>query len=142
MDDDLYHRAILELARESRVPARLAAPEVSVTLDNPLCGDRVTLDLALADGRLAALGHHVRGCLLCQAAATVIARHAPGETVDALRAVVAQVERAVREAPATAGGLWPEIQAFDPVHRHRSRHDCVLLPFAALRQGLDRLVGR
>jgi nitrogen fixation NifU-like protein len=34
---------------------------------------------------------------------------------------------------------WPELAAFAPVHAHKSRHDCVLLPFAALTQALDQL---
>jgi nitrogen fixation protein NifU and related proteins len=34
--------------------------------------------------------------------------------------------------------LWPELAAFEPVHRHKSRHDCVLLPFDALTQALEQ----
>ena len=69
MTDELYHQAILELAKQAGRTPRLEDPDASVTVDNPLCGDRVTLDLRLADGRVAAVGHKVRGCLLCQAAA-------------------------------------------------------------------------
>ena len=29
---------------------------------------------------------------------------------------------------------WPELAAFAPVHAHKSRHECVLLPFEALYQ--------
>jgi NifU-like protein involved in Fe-S cluster formation len=36
-----------------------------------------------------------------------------------------------------ADDLWPELAAFTPVHAHKSRHDCVLLPFEALAQALD-----
>ncbi len=43
---------------------------------------------------------------------------------------------AIRKGPAAAAGRWPELEAFAPVHRHKSRHDCVLLPFAALTQAL------
>jgi NifU-like protein involved in Fe-S cluster formation len=136
MTDELYHQAILELARQAGRTPRLEAPDASVTVDNPLCGDRVTLDLNLADGRVGALGHKVRGCLLCQAAAAVIAARAPGETPAALHELAGRVALAIRKDPAAADGLWPELAAFAPVHRHKSRHDCVLLPFAALTQAL------
>ncbi len=136
MTDELYHQAILELARQAGRTPRLEAPDASATVDNPLCGDRVTLDLTLADGRVGALGHKVRGCLLCQAAAAVIAARAPGETPAALHELAARVALAIRKDPAAADGLWPELAAFAPVHRHKSRHDCVLLPFAALTQAL------
>jgi nitrogen fixation NifU-like protein len=118
--------------------SRLERPQASATVDNPLCDDRVTIDLGLADGRVAAVGHKVRGCLLCQAAAAAIAVRAPGETPAALRAIGAALERAVRREPAAAEGLWPKLGAFAPVHAHKSRHDCVLLPFEALAQALDQ----
>jgi nitrogen fixation NifU-like protein len=136
MSDELYHRAILELARQAGRTPRLEAPDASVTVDNPLCGDRITLDLRFADGRVGAVGHKVRGCLLCQAAAAVIAARAPGETSVVLREVAGQVDEAVRKGSATAAGRWPELAAFATVHAHKSRQDCVLLPFEALTQAL------
>jgi nitrogen fixation protein NifU and related proteins len=138
MSDELYHQAILELAKKARLAGRLEAPQASVTVDNPLCGDRVTLDLNLADGQVLDVGHKVRGCLLCQAAAAAIGERAPGETPAALRALVQDLSDAIARAPETAGQWWPELAAFAPVHAHKSRHECVLLPFQALTQALDR----
>ena len=100
MTDELYHRAILDLARQAGGTPRLEAPDASVTVDNPLCGDRVTLDLTLADGRVGAIGHKVRGCLLCQAAAAVIAARAPGETPAVLREVAGRLTEAIRKGSA------------------------------------------
>ena len=139
MSDELYHRAILELAKKARQASRLEAPQASVTVDNPLCGDRVTLDLTMADGRVREVGHRVRGCLLCQAAAVAIGERAPGETPEALRAVARDLGDAIAGAPDAAGQRWPELAAFAPVHAHKSRHECVLLPFAALTQALDQM---
>lgn len=136
MKDELYHQAILDLARQGRDLGRLEAPGASVTVDNPLCGDRVTLDLTLANGRVHAIGHRVRGCLLCQAAATVIGNQAVGETPAQLRTIVTRLAETIA-AGSTADDLWPELAAFTPVHAHKSRHDCVLLPFEALAQALD-----
>ena len=138
MKDELYHQAILELARKARQATRLGAPQASVTLDNPLCGDRVTLDLDLRDGRVGAVGHKVRGCLLCQAAAAVIGERAPGRTPSELRNLVQELGEAIAKAPEAAGRRWPELAAFAPVHPHKSRHECVMLPFEALTQALDR----
>jgi nitrogen fixation NifU-like protein len=138
MKDELYHQAILELARKARQASRLEAPQASVTVDNPLCGDRVTLDLNLVDGRVREVGHRVRGCLLCQAAAAAIGERAPGETPAALRAVVRDLGEAIAMAPEAVDRLWPELAAFAPVHAHKSRHECVLLPFEALTQALDQ----
>ena len=139
MKDQLYHQAILDLARQAGRAARLEGATASVTVDNPLCGDRVTVDLDLADGRVRAVGHKVRGCLLCQAAAAAIAARAPGETPAALRGIAKKLDLAIRKDPSANAGLWPELGAFAPVHPHKSRHDCVLLPFEALVQALDQV---
>ena len=141
MNDELYHQAILELAKKARQASRLEAPQASVTVDNPLCGDRVTLDLILADGRVRQVGHKVRGCLLCQAAAAAIGERAPGETPTALRGVARDLGDAIAAAPEAAGSSWPELAAFAPVHAHKSRHECVLLPFEALTRALDQAEG-
>jgi nitrogen fixation NifU-like protein len=139
MSDELYHQVILELAKKARRASRLEAPQASVTVDNPLCGDRVTLDLTMADGRVREVGHRVRGCLLCQAAAVTIGEHAPGETPDALRAVARDLSNLIAGTSGEASMPWPELAAFAPVHAHKSRHECVLLPFAALTQALDQV---
>jgi nitrogen fixation NifU-like protein len=139
MNDELYHQAILELAKKARQASRLEAPQASVTVDNPLCGDRVTLDLNLADGRVREVGHRVRGCLLCQAAAAAIGARAPGETPAALRTVAQDLSDAIAGAAGAAPMPWPELAAFAPVHAHKSRHECVLLPFEALIRALDQV---
>jgi len=141
MRDDLYHQAILDLARRATGHGRLEAPQASVRVDNPLCGDRVTIDLALVDGRVHAVGHKVRGCMLCQAAAVAIAARAPGETPAALHEIAGRLDQAIRKDPSGLESLWPELGVFAPVHRHKSRHDCVLLPFKALLRALGQADG-
>ncbi|HUN53090.1 MAG TPA: iron-sulfur cluster assembly scaffold protein [Candidatus Sulfotelmatobacter sp.] len=135
---DIYQTDLLRLAAEATGAGRLAEADASVTTDNPLCGDRITLDLKLAGGKVSALGHDVKACVLCQAAASVIGRHAVGADSAALKAVAAAVARILKPdgLPAAAPG-WPELQAFAPVSGHKSRHACVLLPFRALSQALD-----
>ncbi len=136
MSEELYQAALVARAHAGRGRGRLAAPERSITLDNPLCGDRVTLDLHLADGRIAAVGHQVRGCLLCEAAAETIAAQAPGKTTAELAKATAAVTAMLKEGAAAPAGEWSSLAIFAPVHRVKSRQDCVLLPFEALGKAL------
>ena len=137
MSSALYHEAIKALARAAHGAGRLDAPDGAVLLDNPLCGDRVAMQVTLRDGRIAALAHEVKGCLLCCAAASVIGRRAPGATVPEMEAVAAAVEGMLARAGGVPAG-WEELAAFEPVRRARSRHRCVLLPFEALLTALDK----
>jgi nitrogen fixation NifU-like protein len=127
----IYHEAIKALATAAVGHGALAAPDGRAFVDNPLCGDRVDMEVSLADGRIAALAHQVRGCLLCRAAASVIGKRAPGanpEEVERVRRAVSEMLE--KQAPPPAG--WQEVEAFVPVHGHRSRYRCVMLPFEAL----------
>jgi len=136
MSDDLYHQALIERAHASRKRGRLPAADRSVTLDNPLCGDRVTLDLEMRGERVARIGHQVRGCLLCEAAAETIAAQAPGKTVPELDAAQAALSAILKEGAAAPEGEWSCLAVFVPVHKVKSRRDCVLLPFEALAKAL------
>ena len=136
MTQALYHSTLVEHAQAGRSRGRLTAPHLSATVDNPLCGDRVTIDLALADGRVALVGHQVRGCLLCEAAAEIIADHAPGKTAAELAAAGAAARAIVNEGAAAPAGDWSALAVFAPVHDIKSRRDCVLLPFEALAKAL------
>ncbi len=137
MIDALYQQAIRDLARAADGAGRLAEPHASATVDNPVCGDRVTIDVRLQDGAVAALGHHVRGCLLCQATAAVLGRRAVGEAPGRLQDVHAAFDRMIRDV-GSAPDAWPELASFVPVRGAKSRHECVLLPFAALAEALEK----
>lgn len=136
MSDELYQAALVARAKQGRTRGRLTKPQHSITLDNPLCGDRVTLDVNLAEGRVSAVGHQVRGCLLCEASAEVIASQALGKTLGELADATSAVTAILKEGKAAPAGSWPELAIFAPVHRVKSRQDCVLLPFEALNKAL------
>lgn len=134
MTAELYHSALVGKARSAFGKGRLDSPTASARVDNPLCGDRVTIDLHLEDGRITMVGHEVRGCLLCEAAAAVIAELAPGKNAAEARALAADITAMMKEgAPATL----PALEIFTPVHHAKSRRDCVLLPFGALTKALS-----
>jgi nitrogen fixation NifU-like protein len=135
MSDDLYQSAILDRAKTPVHAGRLPSPDVSVTVDNPLCGDRITLDLKLENGAVADIAHHVRGCALCQASASVMAEAVVGQRAAEISAGREKLKSMLggSEAPVAP---WSGFGIFVPVRSHKSRHDCVLLPLEALAQAL------
>jgi nitrogen fixation NifU-like protein len=130
---DLYQDAIVAQAKAAMRAGRLDHPDASLTRDNPLCGDRVTLDVRFEGDRIADIAHRVRGCLLCEAAASAIGANAVGKSA----ADIAAAEQGVRdllESGRRHSDLWPGLESFAPVRDYASRHTCVLLPFETLRE--------
>lgn len=133
--DALYEEAILALAREGRGNKRLEHADATARVDNPLCGDRVTIDLALDGETVTAVGHRVQGCALCEASAAIIARNLvgrPAATVGEARAGLLAYLDGADEAVL----VWPQLSAFAPVRDFKSRRDCVRLPFDAALKAL------
>lgn len=140
MSEELYHRKLVARAKSRAGAGTLPSPDAEATVDNPLCGDRVTVGVRLADGRVAALAHRTRGCLLCEAAAALIGEQAPGETAADLKDAADAARRLLEGAEAPAG-RWAALAEFAPVRGVRSRWDCVLLPFSALTRALEKAAG-
>jgi len=135
MNDQLYQDRIVALAKAKTGAGKLSAPTRSARRDNPLCGDRVTIDVRLdGDGRIAEIAQQVRGCLLCQASASALASVAVGRDRAGVEAVRHDAEKAIGRAD---GQPEEPFAAFAPVKAHKARHECVLLPIEALQDALS-----
>lgn len=135
MSDQLYQERIVALARAKTGVGKLAEPTKSARRDNPLCGDRVTIDVRLdGQGRIAEIAHQVRGCLLCQASASALSSVAVGRDAAGIAALRHDADRALGREDGEASEPFT---AFLPVAAHKSRQECVLLPLEALKDALS-----
>ena len=132
MSQDLYHRAILEAAAAAVGAGELPCPHGRARADNPLCGDRVDFDVSLTGAQVSALAHRVRGCVLCEAAASVIGSSAAGVTARKVAGVRARVAAMLRGSPQSFEAPWQALEMFAPARYFPSRHECVTLAFDAL----------
>ena len=132
MLEKLYQEQIITLARQSKQRAALTNPELTAKVDNPLCGDRVTIDLVLKKSIIENIGITVRGCALCEAASEVLAINASQQTFSAIQ----DAETALRNylSRNSDNPPWAQLSVFEPVKEVTSRHECVLLPFVAIRK--------
>ncbi len=137
MSEELYNKAIIEAAKSDAHAGRLDHPAASATADNPLCGDRVTLDLDVDDDRMGPIRHKTRGCLLTRAAASLLAAHAEGRPL-AEAAALQLSARAWLDGKA-AEPPFAALAALSPVRAVKSRHDCVTIAFDALAEAAGRL---
>jgi len=135
MSDELYQDKIVALAKARTGAGKLAAPTRTARRDNPLCGDRVIIDVTLDGvGKIVEIGHQVRGCLLCQASASALASLAVGRDAAGIAEIRHDAERAIGREE---GVLHEPYAAFAPVAAHKSRQECVLLPLEALKDALS-----
>jgi nitrogen fixation NifU-like protein len=136
--DDLYQATIVDHDRAPRNAGALAGATHQATVDNPLCGDVVTVQARIVDGAIAEIAHEGRGCALSRAAASILTTMVRGRTIRDAQQLAAAFERCIQAPPdAAIVDELGDLRAFAGVRRFRSRRVCAWLPFRALIQALD-----
>ena len=80
--DDLYRDYILEHYRRPHNFGVLDDATTTQEGANPLCGDRITLQLRVADGEIAGVGFTGRGCAISQASTSLLTDEIKGKPVE------------------------------------------------------------
>jgi nitrogen fixation NifU-like protein len=135
---DLYQQIIIEHNRSPRNFKRLAHPTRRAEGANPLCGDQITLELALDGDRIADIGFQGSGCAISQASASLLTGAVLGKTVGEAEALFRDVHAmltASPEAPVDAARLG-KLAALGGVRRFPIRVKCASLPWHTLRAAL------
>lgn len=119
--DDLYQQQILEHAKYPHNFGTLEGATVSHEEHNPLCGDRVRIDLLIEDDHIADVRFSGRGCAISQASASLLTDEVKGMRVDTAKALG-------KDDLLELIGL--------PLSKNPTRLRCALLALKALKVGL------
>lgn len=79
---DMYREQILDLARNPHNRGELEPNDASYEDTNPLCGDRVRIDLRIEDRRISEIAFSGRGCAISQASASLLTDMVKGQPLD------------------------------------------------------------
>ena len=122
MSGALYGELIADHARNPRNRGVLDSPDAADEGVNPLCGDRVRIELRVRSGRIEAMRFEAEACMVTIAAASVLSELLSGVAVESARAIA---ESDVLTA------LRTELRP--------SRMGCALLPLQVMRGALEKL---
>ena len=123
----MYHDRLKELAALGKKGRPLEEPDDSAYSKNPMCGDEVKVFIRRKPEHVIEIGYKARGCLISLAACAKMESLASDETdPERLAELVGKIESMFKDS------VPSEMDEFNPVCAHRSRHECVLLPFRAL----------
>ena len=136
MSAPLYNAEILRLAATIPHHERLSAPMATAEKRSPICGSRVTIDVAVdAEGRVSDVGLLVRACALGQASSSLLAANILGRTPAELAAARDGLTTwLAREGDAPD---WPGMDIFTPALDYTARHPSIRLAFEAAAEAAD-----
>jgi nitrogen fixation protein NifU and related proteins len=82
MSNSPYGRKVVEHFRNPRNKGRLAAPTISHEGTNPLCGDRVRIELLVEDDIVREARFTANACAICVAASSMLTDLVHGAPLD------------------------------------------------------------
>lgn len=80
--DDFYKEYILDHYRNPRNFGHLDHPDASAEDLNPLCGDRIRVELAVKDGKIEDVRFTGKGCAISQASMSMLSETLKGERLE------------------------------------------------------------
>ncbi|MCL5003967.1 MAG: SUF system NifU family Fe-S cluster assembly protein [Patescibacteria group bacterium] len=120
---DLYRDEILDHYKNPHNFGELPDPKVSYEEYNPLCGDRVVLQLKIENGKLKEVKFTGEGCAISIASASMLTDYLVGKDIAELKSLPGKKVLEVLGLSNIAAG----------------RLKCALLPFEALKKSLAKL---
>ncbi len=113
---DLYREEILDHYKHPHHFGALEEPDLCFHDANPFCGDEITLELKVEDGKVVDVGFTGHGCAISRASASMMSDDFIGKSLDELRG-------------------WQKEQVLDllGIEVGPVRMKCALLPYKALK---------
>jgi nitrogen fixation NifU-like protein len=135
--DDLYRDIILDHYRNPRHKGHLAAPTASHEGLNPLCGDEVTIEVQLEDGRLSDVAYTGSGCSISQSSASMMTEAIEGKSVDEVRHLIGEFTAMMRGSDEADPEEMGDLEALTGVRKFPVRIKCATLAWHTLDEALN-----
>ena len=136
---DLYQQVIVDHHRKPRNFKKLAAPTRRAEGFNPLCGDKVTVELDLDGDVIRDIGFQGSGCAISRASASLMTADVKGKPIPDAQAAVAEFRAMLTDDAAgdDARERLGKLAVFEGVREFPSRIKCATLPWHTLAAALS-----
>lgn len=139
--DDLYRRVIMDHYKTPRNRGELEQGSVTVNLNNPTCGDRISLQLQLEDNIVRNVKFTGEGCSISMSSASMMTEAVMGKTSEeALK--LADKFSAMMKGENVEFEDYEDVEALSGVNKFPARIKCATLAWNALRKGVEQGHGK
>jgi nitrogen fixation protein NifU and related proteins len=131
--ESLYQELILQHYRSPRNRGPLQPADVRIDMNNPVCGDEITLQIRLVDGVIEAAKFLGQGCSISQASASMMTQRVTGKSLEEARAIAARFTEMLHgDSEAARDSQLGDLRALAGVAKFPVRVKCALLAWNAL----------
>jgi len=126
---ELYQEVILDHNKRPRNYGGVSECGSRAEGYNPLCGDRVSVGVSLADGVISDVRFEGAGCAISQASASTMTEALKGKGLDEARQICEEFHELVTSNSGTVDHLDESLMAFEGVREFPIRIKCATLPW-------------
>lgn len=136
---DLYQEVILDHQRNPRNFRIIPQADRVTGGHNPLCGDKLTIYVKLADGVVRDVSFQGVGCAISMASASLMTEHLKGKSIDEVEAVFGAFHALVTDGMKGVRDFESlgKLRVFEGVRQFPVRVKCATLPWHALRAAVE-----
>lgn len=83
----IYKDILLDHYKNPRNYGALTEYDTSVTVENPLCGDTISLQCKVNEDKVTSVGYETEGCVISTAAASILSEYVTGKTLEEVKQI-------------------------------------------------------
>lgn len=134
--DDLYRRVIMDHYKNPRNRGTFDGEAVTVDLNNPTCGDKITLQLKIEEGVVQDARFSGDGCSISLASASMMTDAVKGKKLEDAVSMAENFSCLMKGEPADFE--YEDIEALSGVNKFPARIKCATLAWNAMRKGIQQ----
>ncbi|GGA52529.1 Fe-S cluster assembly sulfur transfer protein SufU [Paenibacillus physcomitrellae] len=134
--DDLYRRVIMDHYKNPRNRGTFSDDALTVNLNNPTCGDRISLQLIVEDNIVKDARYTGEGCSISMSSASMMTDAVKGKTVSEALDLADRFSTMMKGGDAEFNE-YEDIEALSGVNKFPARIKCATLAWNALKKGIE-----
>lgn len=134
--EQLYREVVIDHKRAPRNFGTLPSPTHQSRGHNPQCGDDLTVELEVDDGRIRDIRFHGHGCAICIASASMMSEAVQGQSIGRARQLQARFRAVLTGQLEPSAAQLGKLISLADVRRYPGRIKCALLGWHALAHAL------
>lgn len=137
---DLYRQVIMDHYKYPRNKGLISDSKALVIhLNNPTCGDEITIQLFTENGNIKKVLHEGSGCSICCASASVMSVALEKHSIQEGIQIISEFYELIKGMPYNTDILFKDAVAFSGVSQFPARIKCATLSWKAVEKGLQSI---
>jgi len=138
--EQLYRQVIMDHYKNPRHKGFIADPSyMTIHLNNPSCGDEMTVQLKVEDHEITDIKHQGTGCSICCSSASVMSETLIHKNIDEATQIIHEFYELIKGYPYNPDILKGDAIVYQGVSQFPARIKCATLAWKAAEQGLLKI---